>query len=114
PKTLTEVINWADKQALQYSEYRMEVDDKVEQYTIVGIDLMDFARDTIINPVIEVAEVENNYCSDDYIFIPVKQLKNNLIVIALEPKSELGLVTYKQFEHLIKKGEIFPILRVVN
>lgn len=114
PKTLTEVINWADRQALQYSEYRMEVDDKVEQYTIVGIDLMDFERDTIINPVIEVAEVENNYCSDDYIFIPVKQLKSNLIVIALEPKSELGLVTYKQFEHLIKKGEIFPILRVVN
>lgn len=114
PKTLTEVINWADKQALQYSEYRMEVDDRVEQYTIVGIDLMDFERDTIINPVIEVAEVENNYCSDDYIFIPVKQLKSNLIVIALEPKSELGLVTYKQFEHLIKKGEIFPILRVVN
>jgi len=114
PKTLTEIINWADRQELQYSDYRMEVDDRVEQYTIVGFDSMDFERDTIINPVVEVAEVENNYCDDDYIFIPVKQLKNNLIVIALEPKSELGLVTYKQFEHLLKKGENFPILRVVN
>lgn len=114
PKTLTEIINWADRQEIQYSDYRMEVDDRVEQYTIVGLDSMDFERDTIINPVVEVAEVENNYCGDDYIFIPVKQLKNNLIVIALEPKSELGLVTYKQFEHLLKNGEKFTILRVVN
>ena len=62
----------------------------------------------------EVKTIKNDVSDSDYIFIPTNQLKNNMIVIALEPKSELGLVTYKQFEHLLKKGEPFPILRVKN
>jgi len=61
-----------------------------------------------------VKTISNNLNEDDFIFIPVNQLRNNMIVIALEPKSELGLVTYKQFEHLLKKGENFSILRVAN
>ena len=51
---------------------------------------------------------------NDFIFIPTKQLRNDMIVITLEPKSELGLVTYKNYEYLLKKGEEYPILRVVN
>jgi hypothetical protein len=37
-----------------------------------------------------------------------------MIVIAFEPKSMLGLVTYKQFEHLLKKGEKYLIIRVID
>jgi len=48
---------------------------------------------------------------EDYIYLGASQLKGNMIVIALEPKSMLGLVTYKQFAHLLKAGEKFPILR---
>ena len=75
---------------------------------------MDFERDIIVNPNVEADPIKNDLVEADYIFIPVNQLRNNMIVIALEPKSELGLVTYKQFEHLLKKGEIFPILRLVK
>jgi len=35
-------------------------------------------------------------------------------VIALEPKSMLGLATYRQFSYLLKKGEYYPVLRVVR
>ena len=41
-------------------------------------------------------------------------MKGNMIVLALEPKSELGLVTYKQYADLLKVGEVFPVLRVVK
>jgi hypothetical protein len=75
---------------------------------------MDFERDIIANPTVELYPIKNDLCETDYIFIPVNQLRNNMIVIALEPKSELGLVTYKQFEHLLKKGENFPVLRLVK
>jgi hypothetical protein len=61
-----------------------------------------------------VKDISGNLSENEYYFIPTKQLRNNMIVIALEPKSELGLVTYKNYEHLIKKGETYPILRVVN
>jgi hypothetical protein len=37
-----------------------------------------------------------------------------MIVLAMEPKSILGLVTYKDYAHLLKAGEAFPVLRVVK
>ena len=114
PKNLTEIVAWADRHELIYSDYRKSDEDIIEQYFISGIDSMDFERDIIVNPTVEVDPIKNDLNEEDYIFIPVNQLRNNTIVIALEPKSELGLVTYKQFEHLLKKGEIFPILRLVN
>jgi len=114
PKNLKEIVDWVNRQELSFSDYKKSDDDKIEQYYIAEIDSIDFERDIIVNPIVEVKKVENNFKSDDYVFIPVNQLRNNMIVIALEPKSELGLITYKQFEHLLKKGEMFPILRVVN
>lgn len=114
PRKLTEVIDWADRHEIKYFDCKISDKDKIEQYFISGIDSMDFERDIIVNPIVEANTIGNNFCSDDYIFIPVNQLRNNMIVIALEPKSELGLVTYQQFEHLLKKGENFPILRVVE
>jgi hypothetical protein len=114
PKSLKEIVDWADRHELTYSDYKKSDDDKIEQYFISGIDSMDFERDIIVNPTVEVDQIKNDLVEADYIFIPVNQLRNNMIVIALEPKSELGLVTYKQFEHLLKKGEIFPILRLVK
>ena len=113
-KSLKEIVDWADRHELIYSDYKKSNDDKIEQYFISGIDSMDFERDIIINPTVEVDPIKNDLVEADYIFIPVNQLRNNMIVIALEPKSELGLVTYKQFEHLLKKGEIFSILRLVK
>ena len=114
PKSLKEIVDWADRHELTYSDYKKSNDDNIEQYFISGIDSMDFERDIIVNPTVEVNSISNNLNENDFIFIPVNQLRNNMIVIALEPKSELGLVTYKQFEHLLKKGENFPILRVVD
>ena len=114
PKKLKEIVDWADRQELIYYDYKNSGYDKIEQYFISEIDSIDFERDIIVNPIVNVKKTENNFISDDYIFIPVNQLRNNMIVIALEPKSELGLVTYKQFEHFLKNGEYFPILRVVN
>lgn len=114
PKKLGEIVDWADRHALKYSDYKKSDEDRIEQYSITRIDSMDFERDIIVNPIVEALEVKNDLCESDYIFIPTNQLKNNLIVIALEPKSELGLVTYRKFEHLLKAGDNFPIVRVMN
>jgi len=87
PKKLTEVVEWAERHSLIYYDYKKSDKDNIQQYYISGIDSMDFERE---------------------------QLRNNMIVIALEPKSELGLGTYKNFTHLIKKNEYYQILRVIN
>jgi hypothetical protein len=114
PRNLKEITEWAERQSLIYTDYKKSPGDKIEQYEITGIDSIDFEGDMTVNPITVVNEISNNISEQDYIFIPTRQLRNNMIVTALEPKSELGLVTYKNYEHLLKKGEKYPILRVVN
>jgi hypothetical protein len=114
PKEIPELKQWMDKHNLNYSDAPTENISKVEEYFIDSTGTIDFERDTIINPHISCIEVMDKINLSEYYFLPVKQLKNNMIVIALEPKSMLGLVTYKQFEHLLKTGEKYPIKRISN
>lgn len=114
PKKHKELKEWMDNHNLYYTDAKLESCNKVKKYLIDSIGTIDFERDTIINPYVSVNEVTDKINLSEYYFLPVNQLKNNMIVIALEPKSMLGLVTYKQFEHLLKQSKEFPILRVVE
>ncbi len=112
PKQNKELVEWAGKHTLTVTEFKKLKNQKIEQYFVQRIDSIDFEREIIINPIMEVAEFKGSMIATDYLYIPTAQLKGNMIVLALEPKSELGLVTYKQYAHLLKAGEMFPVLRV--
>jgi hypothetical protein len=112
PEQNTELVEWVERHAFSTSEFKKHKGIKIEQYFIQRIDSMDFERDIIINPIVKVKEFKGTILPSDYLYIPTAQLKGNLIILALEPKSELGLVTYKQYAHLLKVGEMFPVLRV--
>ena len=114
PKQNKELVEWTGKQSLVVNEFKKQKGQKIEQYFVKSMDSIDFERDIIINPVVEAKEFKDNIIPSDYLYIPTAQLKGNLIVLALEPKSELGLVTYKQYAHLLKVGEMFPVLRVMK
>ena len=107
-----ELVEWAGKHALTLTEFKRQKGFKITQYFVQRIDSMDFERDIIIDPIVETQEFKPEIKPADYLYIPTAQLKGNLIVLALEPKSELGLVTYKQYAHLLKVGAMFPVLRV--
>ena len=114
PKNINELYEWAVRQNLTIQSFTNSPDKMIREYFVSKIDSIDFEGDTVVNPDVELMEVKEEINGKDYYFIPTNQLKNNLIVTALEPKSMLGLVTYKIYEHLLKKGEYFPILRVVS
>lgn len=114
PKSFPELIKWMERHNLKFVEAEPNRCDRIEQYFIDSIGTFDFERDTINIPYVSINDVTEKINLSDYHFLPVDQLKNNMIVIALEPKSVLGLATYKQFEYLIKKDQPFPVLRVVN
>ena len=114
PKQSKVLVEWAGRQALTTLEFKKQKRQKIEQYFVKGIDSIDFEREIIINPVVESKEFKGEFMSSDYLYIPTAQLKGNMIVLALEPKSELSLITYKQFAFLLKVGEAFPVLRVVK
>ena len=114
PKQAKNLVEWAGKHALVIQDFKMQKGLKIEQYFIRRIDSIDFEREIIINPVVEGTEFSGNILPSDYLYIPTDQLKGNLIILALEPKSELGLVTYKEYAQLLRIGETFPVLRVVK
>lgn len=114
PKSIPELKTWVENHGINYMETDREKINVIEQYYIEGIDSIDFELDIIASPVVKLSDVAGEITLSDYYFVPVNQLKNNMIVIALEPQSMLGLATYKQYEYLIKVGDNYPILRVVN
>ena len=114
PKSLKDIIAWADRHSLEYSNYKKDKNEKISQYFVAEIDSIDFEGDMTVNPKVELKEAGNSINEEEYIYIPTNQLRSNMIVIALEPKSELGLAAYKNFEYLLKKGTEYPVLRVEN
>jgi hypothetical protein len=114
PKNLKEIVEWINRQALIWEPFVITQGDKIIQYEILAIDSIDFEGDTIVNPAIVTYEIKDQISPEDYIYVPASQLKSNMIVIALEPKSMLGLVTYKDFSNLLKAGEKFPVLRLIK
>lgn len=114
PKHDADLEEWIHSHNLKYEKPDETVCEKIEEYYIEDIDSIDFERDIIINPIIKSGIIDTNVELENYFYIPVNQIKNNMIVIALEPKSMLGIVTYKKYEHLLKKGEAYPIMRVLK
>ncbi len=114
PKTSKPLFDWVARQALQVAPFDNQDNFKIEQYFISQVDSIDFEGDIVANPTLETREIRLTVNEEDYLFVPTAQIKGNLIVIALEPKSMLGLATYKDFYFLLKQGESFPVLRVVK
>ena len=114
PKNVKPLVDWVGRQAIQVIPFKDQDNFKIEQYFIGKVDSIDFEGDIVANPTLETREIRLTLNEEDYLFVPTAQLKGNLVVIALEPKSMLGLATYKDFNYLLKKGENFPVLRVVK
>lgn len=112
PVERKDLIEWTERHGMITTKYNPSPTHKIEEYTITAIDSIDFEVDIVINPSYTVSEMSSGNLKGEYLFIPTKQLAGNVIVQALEPKSTIGLATYKKFEDLVKKGEKYPVLRL--
>ena len=114
PVASSELLEWAERQALNTRPYEPEEDDRIEAYFVHQIDSIDFEGDTIRCPVVQPGPFPDHPATGEYLFITVDQLKRNLVVQALEPRSMLGLATYPPHRGMVKKGEAYPVLRVLR
>lgn len=112
PLQNTDLLAWTARHGMK-SVSLPENGVKFERYFIHAIDSIDFERDIIVDPVTEKSETS---LADDteYLFFPTAQLKGRLLVIAMEPKSMLGLVTYDRYKNHLKEKTYFPVIRVVK
>jgi hypothetical protein len=109
-----ELSSWVTRHSFVHSGFPGTDDLLIEQYFIESIDSIDFEGDMTVDPTFTVKEFNENITLENYIYLPVAQLKGNMIILGLEPKSELGLATYKSYAELLKPGEAYPVLRVVK
>ncbi len=58
PKSDTELYDWAVRQNLVISEVDITQDQVIQEYFVSEIDSMNFEGDTIINPTVELREVQ--------------------------------------------------------
>jgi hypothetical protein len=114
PRQLTDLTEWAERHSFETSRFSPSGNEKIEVYYIDRIDSLDFEGDATVNPQVTVKEYRDGIPAGQFIFLPADQLKGNMLILALEVKSTLGLVTYKKYAHLLKERELYPVLRVVK
>lgn len=112
PTSQTELINWVHRQGFEIKQLTNPENFIFEQLLISTIDSIDFEGDMIPCPQVATTRISDNILLENFVFIPTTQLKGNLLVIALEPQSELGLATYNQFGFLMKEQLVYPVIRV--
>jgi len=112
PKSSADLVAWAKRHNLNLEDYSQSPKENITRYFVSRIDSIDFEGDIVVNPQVELREIKGDSSAEDYYFVSTANIKGNMIVTALEPKSELGLVTYPQFAHYLKSGGYFHVLRV--
>jgi hypothetical protein len=114
PKDCTVLLEWADRQSLERVPLEFFPREQYIQFIITSIDSIDFEGDKVVDPRLTLNVLKQLPQDPGFIFIPTSQLKGNLVILALEPKSMLGLVTYSKFANLLQNGQPYPVLRVVK
>jgi hypothetical protein len=82
-------------------EYKIETRDTI---TLEDMQRFDFKMKNIVKT--------DRVNLSDYYFVPIAQPASNLLVLAFEPNSMLGLVHYRDYYYLSYGVQSYPILRV--
>lgn len=112
PSSQKELVNWAKRVGFEFATLSNSKNLIFEKLAISAIDSIDFEGDIIASPKITAAVISEGLSLEHFVFIPTAQLKGTLLVLALEPQSQLGLITYSLFEHLMKAQTTYPVIRV--
>jgi hypothetical protein len=112
PAKNNDLLEWANRHQFQISKYSFKLNDIIEKLIIFDIDSIDFEGDIVVNPVYSSGKIPFEELEGEYYLLPTQQLGGNVIVQALEPKSMIGLATYKQFEYFVKRDNPWPVLRI--
>ncbi len=114
PGDCTILVDWAKRQSFEQLPFKIDPGVQIGQYLITAIDSIDFEGDIVVDAQVTLNELKELPADKGFIYIPTAQLKGNLIILALEPRSMLGLVTYDKYASLLKTGQPFPVLRITK
>ena len=113
PKADSLLLKWMKKHEIEYKNYVPDDRQIIKVYDVSITDSIVLEGVPIPNINTEKKDFADMYPREGYYFVPINQLHSNLLVLALEPRSMIGLVTYKEYKYLLK-GNSYPVLRVEN
>lgn len=107
------LVEWMKNHSLNYTLYKNVKSESIEGYDIINLDSIDFEGDLIELPKTKrIIVKDNKQFEDKYYKIEVTTNNKNLLVLALEPESVLGLGTYKEYSWMFENKKQYPILRI--
>ncbi len=104
------LIDFLQKHNIYYSS-KIPSKKKIYQYEILKVDSILLEGEYLKNPTVERKSIKIDSEENNYIFIPSNQFKRDLIALALEPQSMVGLIQYEKYVYLLNSKK-YPILRV--
>ncbi|HSV77558.1 MAG TPA: M14 family zinc carboxypeptidase [Bacteroidales bacterium] len=84
---------------------------RVYQYTINEIGSTIAESNPNLQLTVTKNRITGSNFDDRYVLVPLQQLKSLFLVLILEPQSQIGLVQYPGFQHLLQTENRFPVLR---
>lgn len=106
-------VEWMNKHEIEYKNYVPDDRQILKVYNISIDDSLMLEGDKIAKVNVTKNDFTGAWTPGGYYFVPINQLHSNMLVLALEPQSVIGLVVYKEFKYLLN-GKTYPVLRVEN
>ncbi len=106
------LVSWLKRSYLKYSKYHNKEEYTVNAYRIKHVSKSYDEGLENYYPEVKLISYTNKIKDLDYYYLPIDQLHSNKMALALEPQSMLGLVNYSEFNYLLEKQKIYPVLRV--
>jgi hypothetical protein len=111
PKSDTLLIELLQKHQVIFKETFPDP-SRVYQYMIDAIDSSIAESNPNLQLAISKKRITHSNFDDQYVLVPLQQLKSLFLILILEPQSQIGLVQYPVFQHLLQSENRFPFLRV--
>jgi len=110
-KTETNLLELIKKHDIKYITYKPDKNNVLCRYRITDSAKKNIEDLDINVPVISksVITLDNN---ENYVFIPIAQLRSKLLMLMFEPASMAGILQYEKYAFMLKKDSYYPIIRV--
>ena len=100
PRKETALVEWMRRHQIRY----------LSEYTLAGQVAYQYVREAA-GEGLRKERLAGAPAVADYYLVPIGQLHSNVLVLSLEPHSQLGLTSYDPFKHLLQ-SPAYPVLRV--
>lgn len=113
PKDSVNLVKMLLDHNVKVEQYKRNSNDRIQKYFIEKVDSILLEELMVPDAVLRIEDA-SELNSENYFYIPVNQLQSNMLVLALEPQSMVGIIVYDEYRNWLEEGEYYPVIRVLR